>query len=525
MKVVFCCAEDEFPGVCYISAVLKKRGHTVDLVFDPKQFDRAYIRSKSLARYFGDVWLHDNLEKIAEIQPDIVGFSVTTAHYQWSLKYARAIKKRFPHIYTIFGGEHSTVVPELVIREKCVDFVCVGEGEEAMSELLDLLEKKDKSFKVGNLWAKDENGNVIENPLRMLIQDLDALPFADKELFKGYLPSNYSTEPYSFTSRGCPYICTYCGVERMKKIFVGKGNFVRRNTPKRAVAELLVMKKEHGAKYIMFEDDVFAMNEKWMAEFSPLYKKKIGLPFAAFGHTQLLTPNMVKLLKKAGCDFLWFGLQSANEKIRREVHARYEKNEEIIRAFDLTRKAGIKSMVDHICNVPYETHESIYEAFRLYNRIRPNIINVYNLLYFPKAKINEIALKAGLISEKDIVKINQGKFELYQSGNYNDHRKNFYNKYALAISCIPIMPKWLVNKMAGSEKLVGFFSRLPLHLVPLIKIIVNFNAGRGFLPLAILKIEKYYAIRFLKSKISKLFKQFTSNLAKMVAEPDRKAVR
>lgn len=515
MKVVFCCAEDEMPGVCYISAVLKKKGHTVDLVFDPKQFDRAYIRNEKLAHYFHDVWLRDNLEKIGKINPDIVGFSCTTAHYQWALTYAVAIKKHFPHIYTIFGGEHSTVMPESVIKEKCVDFVCIGEGEEAMSELLEQLEKGDKSFRVGNLWAKDEKGNVIQNQLRNLIQDLDSLPFADKELFKDHLPSNYFTEPYAFTSRGCPYICTYCGVERMKKVFAGKGNFVRRNSPKRAIAELLELKNKHGAKYILFEDDVFAMNEKWMTEFAPLYKKKIGLPFAAFGHTQLLTPNMVKLLKKAGCDFLWFGLQSASEKIRREVHARFERNEEVIRAFDLCHKADIKTMVDHICNVPYETHESIYEAFHLYNRIRPNIINVYNLLYFPKAKINEIALQAGLITEKDIKKINEGKFELYQAGNYSDHRKNFYNKYALVISCIPLMPSWLVSKIAGSEKLVNFFSRLPPHLIPIVKIIVNFKSGRGFLPLAILKIEIYYAIQFLKVKINKLFKQYTYNPAKV----------
>ena len=64
MKVIFCCAEDEMPGVCFISAVLKEKGHTVDLVFDPKQFDRAYIQSNRLAKYFRDFWLRENIEKI-----------------------------------------------------------------------------------------------------------------------------------------------------------------------------------------------------------------------------------------------------------------------------------------------------------------------------------------------------------------------------------------------------------------------------------------------------------------------------
>lgn len=505
MKVVFVCAEDEMPGVCYISAYLKEKGHSVDLIFDPKQFDRAYLRSQKLARYFGEARLQDNLKKIAEIKPDIIGFSCTTAHYQWALNYARAIKKRFPRIYTIMGGEHPTVVPDLVMKEKCIDFICVGEGEVAMAELLEALEKNDSTFKINNIWAKDKEGSVIQNPLRPLIQDLDSIPFPDKGLFVGHLPSHFFTEPYFFTSRGCPYICSYCGVERMKKIYKGLGTFVRRNSPKRAIAELEVLKNKYGARYILIEDDVFAMNEKWMSEFAPLYKKKIGLPFAAFGHTQLLTPKMVKLMKLAGCDFLWFGLQSANEKIRREVHQRYEKNEDVIRAFELCRKAGIKTMVDHILNVPYETYESIVEALQLYNRIRPNIINCYNLLYFPKSKINEIALEAGLINDKDIKKINEGKYEVYQTGDWGTSKHDFFTNYALVLSSVPLLPKWLVNKIAASDKMIKLFSRLPLYLIPAIKIIVNFNSGRGFLPLAILKMEIYFTAQFIRQRIGYLF--------------------
>lgn len=505
MKVVFCCAEDEMPGVAYVSAYIKQKGHTVDLIFDPKQFDRAYIRSKRLAHYFGEARLQDNLEKIAEIKPDIIGFSCTTAHYQWALGYARAIKKRFPNIYIIMGGEHPTVVPELVIKEKSIDFLCVGEGEVAFSELLEMLEKNNHSYKINNIWAKDKEGNVIQNPLRPLIQDLDSIPFPDKGLFVGHLPSNFFTEPYFFTSRGCPYICSYCGVERMKKIYKGLGIFVRRNSPKRAIAELEVLKNKYGAKYILVEDDVFAMNEKWMSEFVPLYKKKIGLPFAAFGHTQLLTPKMVKLMKQAGVDFLWFGLQSASEKIRREVHQRYEKNEEVIRAFDLCRKAGIKTMVDHILNVPHETVESMYEAFSLYNRIRPNIINCYNLLYFPKSKINETALEAGLINDKDIEKINVGKYEIYQTGDYGTKKKDFYTNYALLITSIPVLPPWLVAQIAKSERAVAFFSRLPLLFIPIIKIIVNFRSGRGFLPLGILKMEIFFTKQFFQTRLKKYF--------------------
>jgi len=314
MKIVFCCAEDETPGVCYLSAFLKKHHHQIDLVFDPKQFDRAYIRSSRLANFFRREREKDNLEKIAKIKPDLIGFSCTTAHYQWALGFARKVKRKFPEVPIIFGGVHPTLVPELVIKESCIDFVCVGEGEEPLAELLQAIEEEKKDFKIDNIWYK-KGKKIYRNPLRHLNQNLDSLPFVDKELFRGYLPRHYFTHSYFFTGRGCPFSCSYCGNERMKKIFQRKGIWVRRLSPKRAVEELVFIKKNYGAQYILFEDDIFALDISWLKKFIPLYKKKVNLPFTCFGHTHSFTPEIARLLKNSGCNLLWFGMSQGWDKI------------------------------------------------------------------------------------------------------------------------------------------------------------------------------------------------------------------
>ncbi len=501
MKIAFVCAEDEIPGVCYLSAYLKKNGHEVFLVFEPKQFSRAYLRNEFLAKVFSREKL--NLEKLKKNNPDLIGFSCTTAHYQWAKDFAHKVKKILPKIPIVFGGVHPTLVPELVMEEKAVDFVCQGEGEKPLLELLKSLEEGLKpgsdDFIIQNIWYK-KDGEPKKNSLRPLLQNLDELPYLDKDLFRNFLPDHYREYSYYFTSRGCPYNCSYCGNEQLRRIFIGLGKYVRRMSPKRAVEEIVYLKKTYGTKYILFEDDVFAMDEKWLSEFLPEYKKRAGLPFTCFGHVKLLTPKIVKLLKDGGCDLLWFGLQSASEKVRKDVFQRYETNEEIIRATDLCREQNIQFMVDHILNVPYDTRGAIKEALTLYNRIKPSMINCYNLLYFPKAKINEISLKAGFINEKDIEKINRGESLVYQTGDFA-HSDNFYSRYALLLTLIPLLPSGLTRKIANNNSLIDFFGKLPLWLIPMIKIMINFKIGRGFLPLAIVKMEIFFTKGFISEKL------------------------
>lgn len=501
VKIAVVCAEDEYPGIGYLSAYLKEHGVHIYLVFEPKQFGRAYLRSSFLAKIFSRE--RENLERLKNIRPDLIGFSCVTAHYQWALGFAQKVKRELPEIPIIFGGVHPTLVPELVIKEDCVDFVCIGEGERPLLELLQSLEKGDGEYHIPNIWYK-KDGHLITNPLRPLLENLDELPFIDKLLFCNYLPRNYRESVQFSASRGCPFTCNYCGNEQMKKTFHGLGNYVRQMSVSRAIDELFFLKK-CGAKYILFGDDIFTANHKWLKDFVPVYKKKVGLPFTCFGHPKFLSRENIKLLKEGGCRLLWFGIQSASEDIRLKVMNRYETNSEIIRAAKLCHEAGLPFMVDHILNIPYDTEEAIKEAIALYNEIRPEMINCYRLLYFPKAKIIDIAVESGLLKPKDVDLINQGKSVVYQTGELSSPTQDFYRKYALLLTAIPLLPKRVVAVIQRNDRLIDFSGHLPLFLIPLIKVLLNFKIGHGMLPLKILQNEVFFTRSFLSLKTKNLF--------------------
>lgn len=434
------------------------------------------------------------------LQPDLIGFSVVTAHYQWALSFARKVKAELPNIPIIFGGKHPTLVPEVVIREDCVDFVCVGEGEEALAELLESLKNGDSDFNIRNIWYK-KNGETHSNPVRPLIENLDALPFSDKELFYRHLPSEYKRNTYFFSSRGCPFSCTYCCNDEFRTIYKGLGRYIRQMSVERTIEELIDIKQRHKPKLILFEDDLFTANRRWIQEFLPRYVEKIGLPFTCSGHAQFLSEEVVQQLKKSGCRMVWFGIQSASEEMRLKVLHRHEKNKDILRVAELCRKAGLRFMVDHILNLPFDTDEAIREAITLYNEMRPCVINVYPLLYFPKAEIVNLSIQYGQLKLEDVEMINQGKTRVYQGGGLRYKEKDQYRKYALLLTCIPLLPKSWVAKIEKSERLINFFGRLPPSLITPVKLIIYYRAGYGFLPLGILKIELFFTKQLLAKRI------------------------
>jgi radical SAM superfamily enzyme YgiQ (UPF0313 family) len=501
LKIVFVCAEDEIPGVSALSGYMKAHGHEADLIFDPRQFSRAYIQSNFLSKLFSRE--EENLQRLEEMKPNLIAFSVVTAHYQWALRFAKKIKVEFPDIPIIFGGAHPTVVPEVVIKEDYIDYVCVGEGEEALLELVESLEKGDGNPEIRNIWFKNDDGVAQSNPLRPLVANLDELPFVDKELFYKQLPSEYKNNTYFFTSRGCPFGCTYCCNAELMQLFRGLGKYIRQMSVKRTINELIDIKRKYKPKTFLFEDDVFTANKEWTKQFLSEYSEKVGIPFTCSGHTRFLSDEIIIRLKEAGCKMLWFGIQSASEKMRKDVLNRFERNDSMIKVADLCHKSGLRFMVDHILNLPYDTDENIKEALRLYNTMRPCVINVYPLLYFPKSPIINSSIEYGQLRPEDVDNINQGKTLLYQGGRLRYRKKDSYRKYALLLTCIPILPKSWVNKIEKSDRLINFFSRLPISLITPIKLILYYRAGYGFLPLGILKIEFSFTKQLLAKKIKK----------------------
>jgi radical SAM superfamily enzyme YgiQ (UPF0313 family) len=299
--------------------------------------------------------------------------------------------------------------------------------------------------------------------------------FPDREIFLKELPPEHRKVQLFMTSIGCPFNCTYCGNQQLREI--GAFKYIRRSV-EGCIAELKLI-KQRGGKLIFFADDILTMDKKWLREFLDVYVKEINLPYTCFIHPRFIDKEIVQWLKDSGCLSCWLGIQQGDERIRMHIMSRPETNQEIIETAKLVKDAGIIFIIDHIFGVPFENEMAQEISYNLYSQIKPDIVNCYELLYFPKAKIIESALKCGYLTAKDIPIINEGKGIVYTT---NNHWQKFYDMYLKSFITIPL----------GS--IVWEF--MPIVLI---KFIVLFKAKRYFTLMAILENEIFFTWRaFLK---------------------------
>ncbi len=445
MKIAFFVAEDFNLGVAYLMAYLKKKGHNVRLFFDPVQFKRGYARSAILGRIFNI----DNclVRDAVRFNPDLCCFSCVTATYNWGLDLAKKVKKKMPGTKLIFGGVHATLVPEVVRENKFIDEVVVGDGFKYFG---------------GNFEHEIRNNNL----------------YPDRAAFFKVLPPEHRRTQIFMTSFGCPFNCSFCGNEQLRK--VNQFNCFRRK-PMDCINELQYLKNKTGMKRVLFIDDIFTSDKKWVLEFLTDYSQCINLPFDCFGHVRFLDEEIIKALKDARCKTIWLGIQTGDERLRKQILNRPESNKEIIDTCKLIKKHDLKLMVDHIFGIPTENAMSMDISHNLYYEIKADIINCYELLYFPKAKITEHALAAGVLFPDDIKKINHGQGVNYQ---LNQKTSDFYRQYAKSFVSTPL-------------------NEHPFDLLSMwiIKLIVHIKAGHGFIIRVMLQNEAYFAAKAIRKKL------------------------
>lgn len=207
MKITFLGIGSEQLGISQLSSIAKKLGHQTNLAFSAQLFnDRYNLQYPSIAKYFDDT--QNAIETIRQTQPDIIAFGALTSTYQWGLEVAMAAKKINPEVKIIFGGVHTSAVPDLVLQRPEIDYVVVGEADVAFPEILNSIENKDYTTPIINTRYKTSEGKIIRGKQGGFIQDLDNLPFYDKTIWEDYL--RLGDLYITMATRGCPYRCTFC---------------------------------------------------------------------------------------------------------------------------------------------------------------------------------------------------------------------------------------------------------------------------------------------------------------------------
>ena len=347
MKILFVINEIEFAdhiAISYLSAIAKELDHSTYICI-----------------------LTDNnlINKIKEIKPDVVAYSVNITGYKNIIKQHKIAKQKFNFI-SIMGGPQSTFYPETFI-ESGMDAYCVGEGEYAFRDFLIKIENKESFDNIENLITKKR-----KNDIRYLIENLDELPEADRDLIFSNTYLKDSSKKTFYATRGCPYNCNYCCNYYYNNLYRGKGSVIRRFSVERLIKEIENVKLKYRMDFVKFGDDIFILKaDKWLEEFAEKYKKRINIPFNCYLRFDIVNDDVLKLLTKAGCYSVHLSVDSISPYLRENIlNRKMKKNINIEEKLRKIREYGINTWVNYMLGIPGSTIENDLETIMMSKRSR-----------------------------------------------------------------------------------------------------------------------------------------------------------
>jgi len=362
-------------GIMHLSSALKAAAHQVELAVAVHQ---------------------DPLAAAREFRPDLVAYSVITGSQRYYLDLNRRLKAEMPGLFAVFGGPHPTFFPELA-NEEGVDGICRGEGEEALVELVDTLAGGGPDAVLGlRNWSFRRDGRLITNPVRPYVEDLDGLPFPDRDLVYGRDPLAANSKIKHFlTGRGCPYNCTYCFNHALSEIYRGQGRRFRQRSVDNVLEEVRWVREHYPLEFVVFVDDTFVLSMDWLAEFAEKYPRRVGLPFFCNTRANLVTAEQVRLLKEAGAHSVSMGVEAGSDRIRNELLKRRMSREQILGAARLIREGGLRLTTTSMIGLPTSTLADDYETLQLNVEARPAYAHVFIFQPYPRTELGEFTREHG----------------------------------------------------------------------------------------------------------------------------------
>ena len=440
MKVLFIIRDtliSEYLGAMSIASMLKKHGHSVDLL---------RTRNDSLPKVTGE---------ILSRKPDILAYSIMTGEHNYYISLNREIKKSV-NAFSIFGGAHPTFFPEMINAEG-VDAVCIGEGEYPMLDLANSMGKSVPVNEINNLWVK-QAGTVYKNEIRAAVENLDELPFPDRDfIYRGDPLLMRSKIKLFLSGRGCVFRCTYCFNEQYNGIYKGKGTIVRRKSVGYFIEEILRARRDYPLEFVWINDDTFTLATKdWLENFLSVYKSKINLPFNCNMRANFVDRETVRMLKEAGCHSVCMGVECGNEEISQNILKRNLTNEQILKAMRILKENRINVATLNLNALPVRDPLRVdFETYKLNIVERPSLAISSLLFPYPKTPIAEYAVKNNFCEgDYDNVPISNKTVTAFKfSKKEKRELQNFQKLFGVAVEFPFLFP------------LVRALIKLPLHRV------------------------------------------------------------
>ncbi|MFC2010284.1 B12-binding domain-containing radical SAM protein [Chloroflexota bacterium] len=323
---------------------------------------------------------------------DVVGFTAMTPTINTAIATARHLKKVRPDLPVVLGGAHATLLPEETLTAAPdIDAVIRGEGEETVVELMRALENKQSLSGIAGIsYRKD--GEVISNPARSGLVDLDSLPFFAYHLlpwrkYKPHPPYGWAL-PFAvtITSRGCPYKCTYCS----KPVF---GSKFRAQTAGRVVEEITYLQKSLGIKELAFYDDVFTLDKKRThAIADEIIRRGLKIHWSCETRVNLVDKELLHHMKQAGCYSIAYGIESGSPDILKALDKdiTLEQVEEAVR---ISREVGLQNIGYFMLGSPGESPKTIKQTIQFAERLKLDYAQFSVTTPFPGTRLYDLYME------------------------------------------------------------------------------------------------------------------------------------
>jgi radical SAM superfamily enzyme YgiQ (UPF0313 family) len=319
-------------------------------------------------------------EIVSKLDAEIFAMSCWTANRRGVRLVADAIKKHHPKAHVVVGGPHATPLgPELLRHYTSVDTVCVGESDATFLEIADRLSRGEDTRGIAGTVYRDEKGAVIEAPERKNLNDLDVLAS----------PQDYFDTHILMTSRGCPWSCTFCGAES------SWGRGFRANSIDYVLDAMEKVSQRLSVKMLQIKDDTFTTHKKRVLELcQKMRERKLSFFWSCDTRVDLLTDELLREMRLAGCQRLSLGVESGSQKILDLIEKKITVAE-ILESTALAKKYGIKVRYYMMLGNRGDTRDTFEETLRFLERARPHEYVFSCLSIYPGTKDFHAAEKAG----------------------------------------------------------------------------------------------------------------------------------
>jgi radical SAM superfamily enzyme YgiQ (UPF0313 family) len=360
-------------GPAFLAAYLRQHGH-----------EAAFIRVPH------DQPVSELLPLIRDHAPGLIGVSLTTRQWLRARDLMGALR-RVSNIPVIAGGLHPTFSPEDVLAHNGFDYVCLGEGEAALLDLVTALDAGE-TREIANIWPKGGTRPKLRNP----IEPLDAVPFMARD----FLDERWGVHHIS-TQRGCPFPCTYCAARMYDRLYAGSEttDYGRRRSHGNVLAELAAIRANGPLNYVIFLDDTFTIHHPWVREFCKVYKEQFAIPFSLHARVETVNEAMLHELAAAGCRHITYGVESGSERVRRDIMKRWATNQRFRDVFRWTREAGIMPTANYIIGTPGETIAEMRETMALHHDLRPLDFGYFVFYPYPGTDLFRTCQENGWLPE------------------------------------------------------------------------------------------------------------------------------